>query len=306
MISVANAPCSWGLLEGREDGAIGYEQMLDELVATGYAGTELGDLGFMPADPELLAAELQARTLVMLGGFEGVNLRERDAVQLARPRITQIARLLGAVADAERAPYFILADDNGRDPLRELHAGRVTPEQGLDEASWDVFAANAEEVARIVAGESGLRTLFHPHCAGFVETPAEIERLLELTDPGLLNLVFDTGHYVYGSGEPDDGQLALRGLERFWERVEYVHFKDCEPRLAARARSAGWSYTHAVRQGIFCELGLGSVDFSGVLGFLRERGYADWITVEQDVLPGMGTPRASAQRNREYLRSLGL
>jgi inosose dehydratase len=31
-----------------------------------------------------------------------------------------------------------------------------------------------------------------------------------------------------------------------------------------------------------------------------------WIVVEQDVLPGMGTPKESAQRNREYLKSIGL
>jgi inosose dehydratase len=28
--------------------------------------------------------------------------------------------------------------------------------------------------------------------------------------------------------------------------------------------------------------------------------------VEQDVLPGMGSPKASARRNREFLRSAGL
>jgi hypothetical protein len=30
------------------------------------------------------------------------------------------------------------------------------------------------------------------------------------------------------------------------------------------------------------------------------------LTVEQDLLPGMGTPLESARRNRKYLRSIGL
>jgi hypothetical protein len=42
-----------------------------------------------------------------------------------------------------------------------------------------------------------------------------------------------------------------------------------------------------------------------VLDALRARGYDGWIVVEQDVLPGLGTPAASATRNREYLRGSG-
>jgi inosose dehydratase len=57
---------------------------------------------------------------------------------------------------------------------------------------------------------------------------------------------------------------------------------------------------------VFCELGRGSVDFPGVLAALEEIGYDGWIVVEQDVLPGMGTPRESARRNRDYLRTIGI
>ncbi len=57
MIRVANAPCSWGILEfaGGAQPA-GYATVLDEIRATGYAGTELGDWGFMPTDPRRLDA----------------------------------------------------------------------------------------------------------------------------------------------------------------------------------------------------------------------------------------------------------
>ena len=48
------------------------------------------------------------------------------------------------------------------------------------------------------------------------------------------------------------------------------------------------------------------VPFSGVLDALRARKYSGWIVVEQDVLPGLGTPAASATRNRAYLRRLGI
>lgn len=305
MIKVANAPCSWGTIEGYGAG-IPYEQMLDELVETGYKGTELGDLGYMPTDPAELRKALDKRKLTMLGAYEGLNLREPDAALKSRPRILTIARLLAQVADPTRPPFFVLADQNGHDPLRTKHAGRVTPELSLSAEAWQVFARNAEEVARIVAGEAGLKTVFHHHCAAFIETPGEIARFLELTDPELIGLVFDTGHYAYGAGQSDDGSLALEGIKRFWERIWYVHFKDCQPEVAARTRRERWDYTTAVKHGVFCELGQGSVDFAAILAFLSEKGYTDWITVEQDVLPGMGTPKESARRNREYLRGLGV
>lgn len=305
-IPIANAPCSWGTIEGQGSG-IAYDRMLDELVETGYVGTELGDYGFMPTEPGPLGRALRQRGLILLGAFQGVDLRRPEAVREARPRLEALASLLSGVADDDRPPYLILADDNGRDPERWRRAGRIGPEDRLSPDEWRHFVRNAEEVARIARGETGIATLFHPHCAGFVETPEETERLMEDTDADLLGMVFDTGHYLYGTArEDEDGHEALRGLKRFWERVPYVHFKDCEPDVARRARQEEWDYTEAVRQGVFCELGDGSIDFAAIVALLRERGYDDWITVEQDVLPGMGTPKESAQRNREYLRSIGL
>ncbi len=78
------------------------------------------------------------------------------------------------------------------------------------------------------------------------------------------------------------------------------------PQIAEQARQDDWDYFEAVRQGVFCELGQGAVDFRGIVADLREMGYAGWIVVEQDVLPGLGTPAASAARNRAFIRTLGL
>src|SRR5437016_818498 len=183
---------------------------------------------------------------------------------------------------------------------RREHAGRVLPEHGLRDAQWDTFAAGAVRVARAVLDATGLRTVFHHHCAGWVETPAEIDALMRRTDPGLVGLCLDTGHLTYGGGDP------LATLSRYPDRVWHVHFKDCDPAVARQARERGWDYFEAVRRGIFCELGRGSVDFPAVATALAARGYGGWVVVEQDVLPGMGTPAASARRNREYLRSIGL
>jgi len=126
-----------------------------------------------------------------------------------------------------------------------------------------------------------------------------------MTDPDLLGLVFDTGHYLYGSGGID-GQVVLDGLKRFGERIQHVHFKDCQPYIAQQARTEDWDYFKAVQHGVFCELGQGSVPFGAVVEWLRMRNYYGWIVVEQDILPGMGSPKASAERNRAFISAIGL
>jgi len=299
MIKVGNAPCSWGVLEFDLEGkAAGYVQVLDEMKESGYVGTELGDWGFMPTDPAGLRAELDGRGLTLLGAFVPVLLKDRSAHQPGIEAAVRTARLLAGAQP--KTPFIVLADDNGKDAVRTGNAGRVQPGMGMSPAEWQVAAEGVERVAEAVYAETGLRTVFHHHCAGFVETPEEIDTLLAMTDPQRVGLCFDTGHYRFGGGD------VLAGLRKHYERIWHVHFKDCQPAVAQQARLEGWDYFEAVRNGIFCELGKGEVPFLAVQQELVQRGYEGWIVVEQDVLPGMGSPKQSAQRNREYLKSIGL
>jgi inosose dehydratase len=278
---------------------VSFDRMLDELAETGYTGTELGDWGYMPTDPARLSAELSRRRLVMLGAFVPVALARRETHEAGIAAALKTARLLAAVATGPK-PWLVLADENGTVLERTLNAGRITPEMGLTGGQWQVFADGANQLARTVRKETGLRTVFHHHCAGYVETLDEIARFLELTDPELVGLVFDTGHFAYGAATSD----VIQGVDRFRERIWYVHFKDCQPEVAARARREQWDYFRALREGVFCELGRGCVDFPAVLKWLKGAGYSGYVLVEQDVLPGLGSPKQSARRNREYLRSI--
>jgi inosose dehydratase len=299
--AVGNAPCSWGTLEFEGTGGeqIGFSRMLDELVDTGYTGTELGDWGYMPTDSDVLRQELSRRGLVMLGAFVPVALKEASALPAGIDNAVKTARLLAAVATAP-APYLVLADNNGTAPNRTRRAGRITAADALTAAEWKAFASGADAVARAVLSETGLKTVFHHHCAGYIETHDEIANLLELTDPQILGLVFDTGHYTFGSG----GANAAEAMDRFRDRIWYVHLKDCHPGVASQARAEDWDYFQALRHGIFCELGKGAVDFPQVLRRLAQWNYQGYLLVEQDVLPGMGAPKESARRNREYLASI--
>jgi inosose dehydratase len=300
-LRVGNAPCSWGTLEfeSAKSEQIGFERMLDELAETGYTGTELGDWGYMPTNPQALTNELSSRSIVMLGAFVPVALKDRSAHEAGKENAVKTARLIAAAAQGP-APFLVLADSNGSVAQRTANAGRITPEMSLSASEWRTFADGANAIARAVREATGVRTVFHHHCAGYVETPDEISRFLELTDPKTVGLVFDTGHYVLGSG----GYDVLAGLERFKDRIWYIHLKDCSQEVARESREGNWDYFQSLRYGIFCELGHGCVQFPKVLRWLKDTGYEGFVLVEQDVLPGMGTPKESALRNRQYLRSI--
>lgn len=299
MIKIANAPCSWGILEFASAAApASYATVLDEIRDTGYEGTELGDWGFMPTDPAQLRRELANRQLALLGAFVPVALADPTAHDGGTATAIRTAALMRDAGATDA--FIVLSDDNGSVPERERNAGRITTEHGLSEQAWATFAGGAERIARAVRDETGLRTVFHPHCGGYVETPGEIDTLMARTDPSLLGLVLDTGHIIYGGGNP----VAV--FDKHADRVWHVHFKDCDLRVAEVARAKGLGYLDAVHAQLFCELGDGGADLPAVTAALRRSNYDGWIVVEQDVFPGYGTPKASAQKSRDYLRKLGL
>lgn len=299
MIKIANAPCSWGALEFELEGkSLGYQQVLSEMVETGYAGTELGDWGFMPSNPEELNKVLNEKKLQLLGAFVPVALAKEETHDAG---VIQVLKTAGLMFNAGyKSAFIVLADENGSIEERTKNSGRITPEMGLSESQWKTFAAGAERIANAVKDKYGMRTVFHHHCGGYVETPEEVAKLIELTNPDLLGLCLDMGHFAFGGGNP------VEALKKYYDRIWHVHFKDFDPKVGQAAKENNYDYFKSVEHGVFCELGKGCVDFKSIVAILNEKGYDGWIVVEQDVLPGMGSPKKCAAHNRQYIKSLGL
>ncbi len=300
MIRIANAPCSWGVIErtDEDDRSYGYANVIDEMQQTGFAGTELGDWGFMPTDPATLKTELTRRNLALIASWVTAALIEPHGRADSAERAVRAAHLLSAVAGD--SPVIVVGDNLFAYEARNKIVGRVTPADSMSAEQWQIFVDGVHHIARRVKEETGLRTVFHPHCSTWIEAPHEIAKLLDLTDPELVDLCLDTGHYRFGGGDP------VQAVRRHADRIRHVHFKDCHPAVAAQARESGWEYNFAVGKGLFCELGQGEVDFAAVLNELKSINYQGWVVVEQDVLPSMGTPKEAAQRNRQYLQSIGI
>src|SRR5690606_11661785 len=296
-IRLANAPVSRGIyeFEGVEQ-KYPFTRVLDEIAETGYDGLELGPWGYLPTDPDVLRAELEKRNLKLLSSVVPVNFADANAIEAAEAHALKVGRLLAALG----AVAIVLADDNGSVPELVQRAGQRTGSY-LSPEQWDVYAAGVNRVARKIYDELGLKVVFHHHCAGYVETPEETQHLLERTDYDLVGLCLDTGHWEYAGGN------ALEAVKQYGERVRYLHLKDCDPNIRAKAIEQKLDYFQATAAGVFCELGNGSVDFPGIIAEMERLGYDGWAIVEQDVLTDdLDAPRESARRNREYLRSLGL
>jgi inosose dehydratase len=296
VIRVGNAPVSWGVYEAdRPNPPFG--RILDEIAGAGYEGTELGPYGYLPTEAVALARELKARRLALGSSFVALPLEDASRRAESVAHALRVGRLLATQGVGE----VILADDE--DPARVRIAGRVEADgrAGWSDAQWREAAATIEAVARALRDELRMRVVVHHHAGTFVETPAEIDRLLSTTDTDLVGLLLDTGHCVYGGGDPLDVLKRHRG------RVRYLHLKDARESELRHVRSSDVSMSEAWKRGVFCPLGEGVVDFPRVIETLRNDGYAGWLIVEQDVVPDAQgrlepDPSDSARKSRAYLR----
>jgi inosose dehydratase len=297
-IRIGNAPVSWGVYEADRPNPA-FATVLDGIAHAGYEGTELGPYGYLPTDGPTLGRELKARGLALGSSFVPLPLEDPRRRQRCVDTSLVVARLLATQGVRE----LIVADDE--DPARTLIAGRVPDDgsAGWSDAQWREAVTTLHAVAGALRNELGMRVVVHHHAGTFVETPDEIDRLLSDTDADLVGLLLDTGHCVYGGGDPVDV------AKRHGGRVGYVHLKDVRASEIQRVVTTDIPMEEAWRRGVFCPLGEGVVDFPQVVTSLRGRGYAGWMIVEQDVVPDEAgrlepEPFASARTSRAFLREV--
>ena len=147
MLKLANAPCSWGIIENTAgDRGAGYQQVLDEIHETGYRGTELGDWGFMPTDPTQLREALARRSLELVGSWVSIRLYDAAYHQAGAEAAVRTATLM-AEAAGEHC-IIVIGDDHSTVPVRFEHTGRIKPHHSLDSEGWKIYTDGAQKVAR--------------------------------------------------------------------------------------------------------------------------------------------------------------
>jgi inosose dehydratase len=267
-VRLASAPVTWGVWEktiGRTD-LVPAELLLETMRGLGYTATELGPPGYF--SPQLL----EQHGLELVGGFAPLRFEDADGfredVETWLDPVVEVLRATGA-----RGPVVLAGGE-----LEGLHE---PPD-----------AAYFERVERAVdrCRSAGVPVVFHHHAATHVESPAEIEALLEATDVGIC---YDTGHALVGGGDPVEVARLCAG------RIEHLHLKDVDPTKLDLPLDRAWE------EGIFCPFGAGAVDFAAVLAELN--GYDGWTVLEQDrvavTVEDLPAIRGVEQSNLELVRS---
>jgi inosose dehydratase len=294
-IRIGNAPCSWGVEFAGDPRNPDWRRVIRENAEAGYAGIELGPVGFMPEDPPLLAEVLAEHGQVLIGGVVFRPFHDPAQWDDVQDAALRTCRALAA----HGAAHLVLIDSIS--PRRAPTAGRAADAEQMDAAEWAAFRDRLATVARIGAEEYGLTVGIHAHAAGFMDFEPELERLLDEVDESILKICLDTGHHSYAGYDP------VAFMRRHIGRISYMHFKDIDPKVKAEVIAGGTGFYDACGQGIFCNLGDGDVDFPQVRQILLDAGFDGWCTVEQDCDPTVaGTdPLRDARINREYLTSIG-
>ena len=287
-ISWGMHPITWRNDDIPEVGAFNtLEDMLLDLADTGFAGTECA--GFFPPKEEVKAAAEARGIKIVAQWFSSFILR--DGVEAVIPDFEATCAYLEYLG----ATRVVVSEQTGSvQGIRDVCIFTNKPVLGQEE--WRVLAEGLGRLGGI-AHDHGLELVYHHHLGTVVQTKEETIRLMEMTDPARVSLLFDTGHALVGDGD------VMGLLEATIDRVKHVHFKDVRPDKMQESREAERSFLDSFLAGMFTVPGDGMIDFTEPYGTLVDHGYRDWILVEAEQDPAVANPHEYAARARAYIES---
>ncbi|MUT65776.1 myo-inosose-2 dehydratase [Paenibacillus sp. NEAU-GSW1] len=285
-------PINWVGEDVREHGAdTSYETILNDIQRLGLTGTEMGRK--YPQDPAVLKQELTSRGIQLVSQWKSVLLsdpafREQElaAYRAHCEFLSRMGSTVISTAEVGGSLHF--------DPRRTPNEKEVLR---LDEAGWRCLAEGLN-AAGSIAREYGMKLAYHHHGGTVVESPEEIDRLMELTSPSLVWLLYDTGHAYYGGADP------LQVLRKHYDRIAYIHLKDIRPAILEEARVEQADFVTCIRKGVFTVPGDGCIDFAPIVSTLLENGYAGWAMLEGEQDPALHPPYEYARNALQYIEKL--
>ncbi|MFC8826769.1 sugar phosphate isomerase/epimerase family protein [Streptomyces sp. NPDC057137] len=292
-IRVGSAPDSWGVWFPDDPQQVPWRRFLDEVARAGYEWIELGPYGYLPTDPARLAGETAARGLKVSAGTVFTGLHHGPAVwDRTWAHVADIAALTREMG----ADHLVVIPSFWRDDK----TGQVLEDRTLTAAQWRDLTAQTERLGREVLDRFGLRIVVHPHADTHIDSEENVSRFLDATDPALVSLCLDTGHYAYCGGD------SVKLIETYGERIGYLHLKQVDPKILADVVADGVPFGPAVGRGVMCEPPTGVPALGPVLTAAQKLDVDLFAIVEQDMYPcPPDKPYPIAERTRRFLRSCG-
>lgn len=286
-IKLAIAPIGWTNDDLPElGGNIPFEQCVSEMALAGFQGSEVGNK--YPKDPEALNKALKLRGLTICNAWFSSFLTTKPLKEVEKEFIAHCDFLYAVGA------RVIGASEQGNSiqgkPLPIFEAKPV-----FTKDQWKMVADGLNRLGQL-AKEKGMQLTYHHHMGTGVQTAEEIDTLMEMTEPGLCDLLYDTGHLVFA------GEDHLAVLKKWAPRIKHVHLKDVRPAVVEQARKEKWSFLQAVKAGAFTVPGDGAIDFVPVFDELKKANYSGWWVVEAEQDPAKANPLEYALKARSYIR----
>ncbi|MBC8137154.1 MAG: TIM barrel protein [Fibrella sp.] len=295
---VGVVPLQYDAFKKRDPETYTAERIYTEIADAGYVGVPVGP--YSGESPETVTAKLATFGLkpapAYLAGGEPWKPANRA------PLVEKAKRFAEFAAGVFVSECFIDADGWGyhtkSGKTRPELAGRITSADGLGTEELKHLAETLNAVGSAMLATGNVRACLHNHVGTVIESETEFENILAMTDPDTLFVGLDTGHLAWAGAD-----VAVF-VERYAPRIAAIHLKDIHPGVRTKGVTEGWKYSTFAQNGLFAELGEGSVDFSRILAALRSANYGGWLLVETDVTT-KATPAESLRVSREYLRKSG-
>ncbi len=275
------------------------ETALREGKEIGYEGFELGNK--FPKDGPGLKAKLAEFDLACVSGWYSGFLAELEPGQTnAQSVAAEIERCKTHMSKLQYNGVNVVVYGECAGTVQgQIDTAVARRPHFENDALWKAYAERLNAFGEHLLKTYGIKLAYHHHMGAYVESPADIDKLMDLTDPAKVFLLYDTGHAFYG-GATDP--VAL--LKKHIKRVVHVHCKDVRTPVIAQARNDGWSFLNGVINGIFTVPGDGSIDYQAVLSTLKNSGYEGWLVVEAEQDPAVAPSYQYAKKGYDTLRSL--
>jgi inosose dehydratase len=278
MIRYGTNPIAWSNDDDQSLGAhIPLEECLTDAGRIGFDGIENGHK--FPWDAKELRAVLQPHGLRFISGWHSLSLLDRSV----EAEIAAMEGHLDRLVAAGSAVCIVCETSNA---IHGADGVALSQSPVLRPGDWAGFGAKLEKVAEHCAGR-GLAMVYHHHMGTVVETPEEIDLLMDHTGPAM-KLLFDTGHCYFGGNGRDPALVLARHIGR----VRHLHAKNVRPSVLKQVREEELSFLEGVRRGVFTVPGdpEGGVDFMPVLRLAAGDGYAGWLVIEAEQDPMVRDP----------------
>ncbi len=263
-----------------------FEQCVSEMALAGFTGSEVGNK--YPRDTKVLKKALSLRGIQIASAWFSSFLTTKPFAE-TREAFLQHRDFLHAMG-----AQVIVVAEQGHSVQGDMSCPVFDGKPSFSEDEWKRLAQGLEQLADLAA-EKGMKIVYHHHMGTGVQTSAEIDKLMELTNPAKVYLLFDTGHLVFSGENPADI------LRKYGERIKHVHLKDIRASVLEKVKKEKMSFLQAVKAGVFTVPGDGMIDYAPIFAILAEQKYAGWFIVEAEQDPALANPLEYAIKARKYI-----